>query len=151
MIDEEELNDTLFWAELDGIRDVEIKTIRDWVERDGYTIDPHPPDEELPRVLMSLIDRLAEIGVFLRSTDHLSDRELYEFLAHGDLLRAHNALLPGRFVFCDVIGGGSEEDNEIYLRYYANEDERADWKREFPDYELPPREKPSYDRDRLLP
>jgi hypothetical protein len=151
MIDEEELRDTLFWAELHGIRDVEIKTIRDWLERDGYTIDPNPPDHELPRVLMTLVDRLASIGVFLRSTDHLSDRELYDFLVHGDLLRAHRVLLPDSFVCCDVIGGGSEEDNENYLRYYANEDEREGWKRVFPDHELPRREKPPYDRDRLLP
>lgn len=50
-----------------------------------------------------------------------------------------------------MIGGGSEEDNQIYLRYYATEDERADWKRQFPEDELPSRAKPPYDRDRLLP
>lgn len=151
MIDEEELSDTLFWAELHDIRDVEIKTIREWLERDGYMINPRPSDQDLNLALMKLIDRLADVGVFLRSTDHLSDRELYDFLVHGDLLRAHRALLPDSFVCCDVIGGGSEEDNEIYLRYYATDDERAGWKRDFPHHELPPHEKPPYDRDRLLP
>lgn len=35
MIDKEELEDILFWADLHGVRDVEIKTIREWIERDG--------------------------------------------------------------------------------------------------------------------
>ncbi len=151
MIDEEELSDTLFWAELHGIKDVEIKTVREWVEREGYTIDPHPSDGDLPRALIGLIERLADTGVFVRSTDHLSDRELYGFLVQSDVLRAHRALLPDSFVTCDVIGGASEEDNAIYLRYYASDEDRTEWKRDFPDEELPAREKPPYDRDRFLP
>jgi hypothetical protein len=151
MMDEEELSDTLFWAELHGVKDVEIKTIREWIECDGYAIDPHPSDETLNAALMALIDHLASVGVFLTSTDHMSDRELYDFLVQGDLLRAHRALLPDSFVCCDVISGGSAEDHAIYLRYYASEDDRARWARDFPEDEMPPREKPPYDRDRFLP
>ena len=47
------------------------------------------------------------------------------------------------------IGGGSDEDNEIYLRYYAGDDDRERWHREFGD-PLPPKENPPYDRDRFL-
>ena len=150
-LDEEELMDALFWAELHGIRDVEIRTIREWLERDGRRIVPHPADDALPGELHSLLDRLGSIYVFVHSTDHLSDRELYEFLIDEDRLGAHMAVLPHNCVHIDVIGSGSEEDNEIYLRYYATENERQDWKEGFPEYILPPHEDPPYDRDRSLP
>jgi len=148
-INKEDLDDILFWAELQGVRDVEIKTVREWLERDGYTIDPHPGDAQLRIVLAELVDRLFSIGVFVHSTDHLSDRELYEWLLQH--LSGHIALLPNSFVHLDVIGSGSEEDNELYLRYYATEEDRASWKERFPDYALPPHEVPPYDRDRSLP
>jgi hypothetical protein len=37
------------------------------------------------------------------------------------------------------------------LRYYADDEVRKDWAKDFPDSELPPHETPPYDRDRLLP
>ena len=148
-ISEDEIDDALFWAGLHGIRDVEFKTIRGWIERDGYVVNPYPPDAELQNALAALIDRLSAIGVLIHSTDHLSDRQLYEFLlAH---LGGHMALLPDSFMHIDVIGSGSDEDNELYLRYYATAEERASWKEQFPDYQLPPHEKPPFDRDRSLP
>jgi hypothetical protein len=145
----EEVADALFWAGLNGIRDVEIKTIREWIERDGFRVVPSPPDESLSEHLHMLIERLADVNVLVRSTDHLSDRELYAFLLSQ--LGGHISLFPNSFVFLDVIVGGSEEDNDIYLRYYATEKDRARWSEEFPHSVIPPREKPPYDRDRLLP
>ncbi len=148
-LDEEEVRDALFWAEINGIRDVEIKTIREWIESDGFRIVPSPPDESLSEHLHLLVDRLADVNVLVRSTDHLSDRELYAFLLGQ--LDGHMSLQANSFVFLDVIAGGSAEDNEIYLRYYATETARASWSAKFPDSVMPPREKPPYDRDRLLP
>ena len=147
-ISEEELDDARFWADLHGIKDIEIKTVRQWLESGGYKVDPHPPDEELAKRLSTLIDALSSIGVFVTSTDHLSDRQLYEFLFAQ--LGGHMALLPNSSVVIDVIGGGSEEDNRLYLRYYATDEDRARWKEQFPEYELPPRQSPPYDRDRSL-
>jgi hypothetical protein len=148
-VDDEEVTDALFCAELNGIRDVEIKTIREWLERDGFRVVPSPPDESLSEHLHLLIDRLADMNVLVRSTDHLSDRELYAFLIGQ--MGGHISLFPDSFVFLDVIGGGSAEDNDIYLRYYATEKDRAWWIEEFPHSVIPPREKPPHDRDRLLP
>jgi hypothetical protein len=37
------------------------------------------------------------------------------------------------------------------LKYYADEDARRDWLKDFPDYDIPVHENPPYDRDRDLP
>jgi hypothetical protein len=62
--DEEELIDTLFWAELQGVRAIEIKTIGEWLERHGCKIDPYPSDESLRDALKVLLDHLASLNVF---------------------------------------------------------------------------------------
>ncbi|MEI7869901.1 MAG: hypothetical protein WCI11_18595 [Candidatus Methylumidiphilus sp.] len=51
----------------------------------------------------------------------------------------------------DLVGSGSEEDIERYLRYYADEKTRQDWAKDFPDDVVPEHETPPYDRDRHLP
>ena len=150
-IDDDEFEDEVFWAELHGIHDVEFKTIRCWLETNGYQVVPDPSDEDMPRALETLIEALADLNVCVQYTDHLNDRQLYEFLIHPDRLNAHTSRLPNSFVVFDVIGSGSDEDNELYLRYYASEADRLEWKEQFADDELPPREKPPFDRDRHLP
>jgi hypothetical protein len=50
-----------------------------------------------------------------------------------------------------LLSPGSEKQMEVYLRYYADEDERKDWVRDSSDCDLPPHEDPPYNRDRLLP
>ncbi|HVR42291.1 MAG TPA: hypothetical protein VMS56_02500 [Thermoanaerobaculia bacterium] len=110
-------------------------------------------DEELARELARLVDDVAFLGIYLTSTDHLSDRELYEKLV-GEILLEPTSLMPGNLAYgvhVDVIGGFSEEDIEIYLRYYAGESSRAHWRERFPGEEIPPKEIPPYDRDRFLP
>ena len=49
------------------------------------------------------------------------------------------------------LGGCSEEDIHLYLKYYADEQWRRDWQEEYPEEILPDHEEPPYDRDRLLP
>jgi hypothetical protein len=51
----------------------------------------------------------------------------------------------------DVLGGCSEEDLILSMRYYADKEERRRWASVFPDFPMPPRKKPPYDRDRRLP
>lgn len=51
----------------------------------------------------------------------------------------------------DILGSGSEEDVQIGLKYYDDEDERAHWHGSFPDDAIPDHEDPPYDRDRHLP
>ena len=84
--------------------------------------------------------------------DHLTDRELYRYLREEMLeqpIRISGD--PNSFWQFDVIGGGSEEDIAIYLRYYADDEERSRWAVEFPDMPMPEREKLPFDRDRYLP
>jgi hypothetical protein len=49
------------------------------------------------------------------------------------------------------LGACGEEDNQLYLKYYADEDWRRDWHKNFPEDPIPTHEDLPYDRDRLLP
>lgn len=109
-------------------------------------------DATLPQKLWEIVEAMAEIGLYLCSTDHLSDRELYERLA-SEILLEETFLDPddpwtGKV--CDLIGGGSEEDHQIFLTYYADEDERQRWPIEF-GATLPSRQTRPFHRDRFLP
>lgn len=122
--------------------------------REGFSL---PPPEELddaalPGKLQELIVELAKRRLFLESTDHLSDRELYSWL-WKDALREElmGFGLPFGNCHLDVLGGCSEEDLITRMRYYSDEEERAQWAADFPDFPMPPREKPPFDRDRHLP
>jgi hypothetical protein len=116
-----------------------------------------PPDQlehETLRVkLKEMIDRMASLGAYLLHTDHLSDRGLYEYLYH-DGLREEAVLFPENPSYAymiDLVGSGSEEDNQIFLKYYADEKYREQWATDWPDDRLPEREPPPFDRDRFLP
>lgn len=110
-------------------------------------------DADLARELARLIDDLSFLGVYLSSTDHLSDRQLYSKLL-SDILLEPTTLMPedpAYGVHIDIIGGFSLEDIQIYLRYYADDRARRDWKKDFPGEEIPPKETPPWDRDRHFP
>jgi len=109
---------------------------------DASTLD----DEALHRTLWELLERMASIGVVVDSTDHLSDRKLYEFLVTEALLEETRLGDSGVWHISPVRDG----DDDIYLRYYADDETRADWVRDFGSV-LPPKEPRPFDRDRLLP
>ncbi|HEX9493733.1 MAG TPA: hypothetical protein VGA33_10745 [Thermoanaerobaculia bacterium] len=134
MIDKEEIDDALFWADLHGIARPEFKTICEWLADGGYVPPASPDDDRVSAELETLLDRLADLGIVIEFTDHLSDRELYSWLMESGHLDGH-------------IGGGSEEANQVYLTYYATDQERACWKEESPNEELPPKQQPRYKRD----
>ena len=96
-----------------------------------------------------MLDALFELGVVIDQTDHLSDRECYRWLVGDMLLHEMLFSIAGGHWNVSPIGGGSEEDNEIYLRYYADEEDRQRWARDF-GVSVPPPEELPYDRDRLL-
>jgi hypothetical protein len=97
-----------------------------------------------------VIQRLSELHVYLDFTDHLSDRELYEKLyVEIDEPVEDFFLGPGSGFHLELLAAG-EEDDRIWLRYFADEETRERWREEF-DLELPPKESPPFDRDRLLP
>jgi len=125
------------------------------LENSGLEVPPADQfdDEHLAIKLKEIIERMASLGAYLLHTDHLSDRALYEYLYH-DGLREEAVLFPENPSYAymiDLTGSGSEEDNLIYLKYYADEGYRRQWANDWPDDSLPEHEAPPFDRDRFLP
>ena len=108
-------------------------------------------DDALGAKLREIADAMFSFGMVIEDTDHLSDRELYRWLV-GDALREETILTtdPRSTWHLSPIGGCSEEDIEVHLRYYADDEQRERWEREFGG-PLPPKEPRPYDRDRFLP
>ena len=103
--------------------------------------------------LKAMIERMATLGAYLLHTDHLSDRELYEYL-YAEGLREEAVLFPENPSYAymiDLTGSGGDEDNQTYLKYYADEDHRRQWAHDWPDDPIPEHEDPPYDRDRFMP
>jgi len=117
-----------------------------------------PSPESLTEVdvttkLTETIERMASLGAYLLHTNHLSDLALYEYL-YNDGLREEAVLFPenpGYAYMIDLTGSGSEEDNHVYLKYYADEKQRQQWALDWPDDTMPEHEDPPFDRDRHLP
>lgn len=117
-----------------------------------------PSPESLANVdvttkLTETIERMASLGAYLLHTNHLSDLDLYEYL-YNDGLREEAVLFPenpGYAYMIDLTGSGSEEDNHVYLKYYADEQQRQQWALDWPDDTMPEHEDPPFDRDRHLP
>jgi hypothetical protein len=110
-------------------------------------------DETLTSKLKDIIDRMASLGAYLMHTNHLSDRALYEYLYH-DGLREEAVLFPENPSYAymiDLTGSGSEEDNQIYLKFYADDKYRREWANDWPEDTVPEHEDPPFDRDRFLP
>jgi hypothetical protein len=126
----------------------------DTLVKDGFAL-PSPDkldDAALTAKLWELIRELAKRRLFLHCTDHLTDRELYTWLITDALREEMMGFgLPMGNCHLDVLGGCSEDDLILSMRYYSDDEERARWAKDFPDFTMPPKEKPPYDRDRLLP
>ncbi len=110
-------------------------------------------DEELTKKLWEVIHALARINVFMSTTNHWSDRELYEHLWNETLheITMDLPLDSGWTHHIDFLSTGSDEDNELYLKYYADDEWRETWAKDFPGDVIPPHVDPPYDRDRHLP
>jgi hypothetical protein len=109
-------------------------------------------DARLREKLAEVCRALGELRCFLYDTDHLSDRKLYEWLWDSGL-REESADISGMQGTWQTspIGGGSDEDTQIWLKHYANEEDRRRWHHDFPGDPIPAHEPLPFDRDRDLP
>jgi len=110
-------------------------------------------DEALARKLNEVVERMASVGAYLLHTNHLSDRELYHYL-YFEGLREEAVLFPENPSYAymiDLTGSGSDSDNQTYLKYYASNEHREQWARDWPADPMPEHEDPPLDRDRFLP
>lgn len=122
-----------------------VLPISEWFEEE--LVLPHPDsldDEHLHIVLEQTIQRLYDQRIVLEFTDHLSDRQLY-CLIFRDILPSHEKKvdLPKNFLHWHCLDADDEPD--IWLRYYASKQDRAEWKAET-GLPLPPSQAPPYPR-----
>ena len=99
-------------------------------------------DEQLSVTLHETAERLFSQKVVLRQTDHLTDRELYKII-YRDILPCceKKVELPGKFLEWRCV-----EDNDTWLRYYADAVDRRRFQEEY-EVDLPPSETPKYKRN----
>ncbi len=144
-----------FWKHVVDYEEAPWTTHFQQLENAGVSLPPPDSlnDEKLTAKLWDVIQKLALLRVFVEQTDHLSDRELYTHL-WTDSLREETKALPlaaNSAYHIQLLGSCSEEDMQLYLKYYADDEWRQQWHKDCPNDSIPEHENPPYDRDRLLP
>jgi len=144
-----------FWKHVVEYEEAPWTTHFQQLERAGLSL-PAPEtlnDQEVTAKLWEVINKMAQMRIFLEDTDHLSDRELYTTLWSDELRQETKDILLDQDSAChyQLLSGGSDEDNQLYLKYFADEKWREWWHKDFPDDPMPDHEDPPFDRDRLLP
>ena len=88
-------------------------------------------DEQLHDILWDTIQRLYDKRIVLDFTDHLSDRQLY-CLIFRDILPSPEKKLErsDNYLHWDCADAGG--DPEVWLRYYASDEDRRGWKKPVP-------------------
>jgi hypothetical protein len=114
----------------------EHKPMREWLEQSGFDTSAGLPD---------LLEQLALLGIAVEWADHLSDEELHRKLI--ERFDDEIALIPGSVLHLEMLASGDDEDDRTWLSYYASDEDRAQWKEQFPDEELPPKKEPLYRRE----
>jgi hypothetical protein len=104
-------------------------------------------DTRLEMILWDIIRKLYQKRIILDFTDHLSDRELY-CLIYRDILPAREKKLEhiSHYLHWDCTGPSGDPD--VWLRYYASDEEREEWADCY-GQPMPDRESPPYPR--ILP
>jgi hypothetical protein len=101
-------------------------------------------DAELYRTLWDTINKLYDKRIVLDFTDHLSDRQLY-CVIYRDILPSPEKKIdrPKNYLHWHCLD--DNDDPEIWLTYYASDEERTMWARES-GLPLPPARKAPYPR-----
>jgi hypothetical protein len=144
-----------FWERVVAYEKAPLRTLFAQLQEAGVALPPPDSldDAQLKKKLWQVIHKLEELCVFISRTDHLSDRDLYAKL-WDDTLRVEETVLPEECqmdCFIDMLGGYSDEERLIAVRYYDNEPERDEWAAEYPELPLPPSEELPFSRDKDLP
>jgi len=109
---------------------------------------PHPEmlsDDALRDRLYQTIGRMFEKHIVLDFTDHLTDRQLY-CLIYRDILPSHEKMIRRENNYLHWDCACAEGDPEMWLRYYASEEDRQAWQDETGGV-LPPMDEPPFRRD----
>lgn len=104
-----------------------IMPICEWFDPQLVLPSPDQLDDELlHNLLHQTVQQLFEKNIVLDFTEHLSDRQLY-CLIYRDILPSQEKRIDRRdnYLHWDCANVG--DDPEIWLRYYANEEERQAW------------------------
>jgi hypothetical protein len=110
-------------------------------------------DADLRPKLWEVLAGLEKLRTFLEHTNHLTDRELYAKLWHETLREETPAINEIGFdshINLARFGGNNAED-QLWLKYYADQSDRERWRRDYPEDEIPPHEDPPFTRDDLIP
>jgi hypothetical protein len=101
-------------------------------------------DPDLHDILWDILYKLFEKRIVLDFTEHLSDRQLYCLIYRHILPSREKKLdLGTNYLHWDCAGAGG--DPEVWLRYYASEEDREAWADTYRQ-PLPPRCKPPFPR-----
>ena len=96
---------------------------------------------------------MASLRAYLHNTNHLSDRELYSY-SFAEGLREDAELFPEgpSYVYgLDLPDSGSDEDPQLYMKYFGDEEYRKQWATDYPDFKMPAHEDQPFERDKELP
>lgn len=102
-------------------------------------------DATLRDLLWETARKLYQERVVLDFTDHLSDRQLYALIAR-DILPSYEKRIEGSRAWLHWDCADLENNFEDWLRYYASDEERAEWSEHDPK-PLPPKEPLPYPRN----
>jgi hypothetical protein len=93
---------------------------------------PHPDslhDNQLRDRLYQTIGRMFEKHIVLDFTDHLTDRQLY-CLIYRDILPSHEKMIRRENNYLHWDCANAAGDPDMWLRYYASEEDRRGWEEE---------------------
>ena len=119
-----------FWQSMLDWERAPILAISDWFS--PRLEIAHPDDLDvgpLQEGLHRTISLLFEKQIVLDFTDHLSDRQLYT-LIYRDILPAHEKMIVRRTNYLHWDCAHTSDDPDVWLRYYATDEEREIWANE---------------------
>jgi len=122
-----------------------VLPISQWFEPELTLPAPDTLDDaQLHQLLWDAIHRLFSRRIVLDFTDHLADRALYCLIVR-DILPCPEKKIdaPNNYLHWDC--SDCDNDPDLWLRYYASEEDRELWAEDLPG-PLPPRETPPFPR-----